>query len=481
MKHLGRNILSLITSRVISGVILFLVYTRLVQYLGAEAAGQFGLLSSYLTVFNFFVDLGISQLVIKRMSEDRTHAAKYLSNYFFLQAALALMFMLIMDGFVFFADYPGFLKNALYITSIGLFLSSIALPFRTVIISFQKLTITAKVNFINAIINAGMMALAIYLRQNVFYLAFIAGVISIFDLLVYWTYVHRKLAKFEFKIDMQFIKQLLISGLPFTLLTLFSIYNRIDGLILPHLRSFTENGYYSAAYKLWDTLAFFPAIVGITLYPFFAESLSRKFMDQVKIGLETYTRYMIAIAVPMSVGAFLLAQPLTLALFGHEFMPAAPALWILVLAVSILFIYSPANSLMISEQTKVATKITGFNLLFNLIANVIFIPKYGFVAAAVITVISETIQMLGYAYVINKRIVNYTFFRHFIKPFLATASMAIAIKFFDLGSVWLSVLLGGAVYSVALLGLKFFHREDWELFKHAANFRQPTATEEHLP
>src|SRR6185295_17234724 len=106
MMHIGRNILSLLISRVLAAAILFLVYTRLIQYLGPEAAGQYGLMAAYLTVFNFFVDLGMQQLVIKKISEDRTQASKYLANYFGIQFVLGLVFMLIMDAIIFTSHYP---------------------------------------------------------------------------------------------------------------------------------------------------------------------------------------------------------------------------------------------------------------------------------------------------------------------------------------------------------------------------------------
>ncbi|MGE5392301.1 MAG: flippase [Candidatus Saccharibacteria bacterium] len=472
MFHTGRNIFSLVLSRVLSGVILFLVYTRLVQYLGPQAAGQFGLLASFLTVFNFFVDLGMSQLVIKKISEDKSHAGKYLTNFFGLQFLLGLVFMLIMDAVVLFAEYPASVKYALYVTAFSLLVTSLSLPFRAVVIAYQKLSINAKINFFNSMINALMMALAIILKLNIFYLSFIAVAVGLFDLLVYAVVVHRKFTPFTIDFDRKFIRLLFVWNLPFMLLTLFSIYNRIDGLLLPHLRNFTENGYYSAAYKFWDTLAYLPGVIGITLYPYFADILSRGLMDEVKKGLETYSRYMIAIAIPMAVGAYLLAKPLTVAFFGTAFLPAAPALWLLVAAVSVLFIYTPANSLIIGKLTKTATVITGLNLLFNLVANLIFIPRYGFVAAAAITLVSETIQFLGYTYFIKRKIVDFGLFRFFFKPIIAAALMWLAITAWKGHNVWLLVAIGGAVYGLALLLLGFFRRSDWEMFKHAVSVKK---------
>lgn len=470
MLHIGRNILSMVISRVLSGVILFLIFIKLSGYLGDEATGQFGLLASYLTVFNIFVDLGMSQYVIKKMSENRDEIPKYYSNYMTVQTILSFFFMLLMAGLVTVADYPQLVKNSLYVASVGLFLTSISLPVRSVIIANQKLTITAKVNFVNSMINAGMMILAITLRQSIFFLAFISLVISLFDLIIY-TYIVKKWYALRIEFDKPFIKQLFIATVPFGLLTIVSLYNRVDGLILPHFRSFTENGYYAVAYKFWDFLAFVPSIIGISLFPYFSHSLSQNLMDRVRKGLETYTRYMIAIAVPMAVGSFLLSKEL-IGLYDEQFAPAAPALWILITAVAILYIYSPVNSLMISRLTKTAIKVTGFTLFFNVTLNLILIPRYGFVAAAAVTAVSELIQAMVYTYLVKKRIIEFHFFNHFVKPIIGVLFMSLAIYLLKGNSLFIILPTAIAVYGACLLVLRFFHREDWELFRAAVDVRK---------
>src|SRR3989338_10550715 len=236
MLQIGRNIASLIFSRVLAGIVLFLIYTRLAVYLGPEAAGQYGLLAGYVTVFSFFIDLGMSQLVIKKISEDKQHASKYLGNYFMIQLLLAFGFMLLMDVIVYFADYPELVKNSLYMASLGLFLSTLSLPFRSVINSFQRLTIIARVNFFNSLVNGAMMAMAIYFRQDLFFLSLISVAVGLFDLIVYAVIVHFKLVRFVPEFDKQFWKSLWVATIPFTLLTLFSVYNRIDTLLIPNLR-----------------------------------------------------------------------------------------------------------------------------------------------------------------------------------------------------------------------------------------------------
>ena len=472
MLHIGRNIFSLLVSRVLSAVILFLVYTRLIQYLGPEAAGQYGLLAAFLTVFSFFVDLGMQQLVIKKVSENRTEAGKYLANYFGIQFILGFAFMLLMDAIVLFGNYPPLVKHALYITATGLLLSSLTMPFMAIINAFQRLSIIARVNFINAMINAGMMIAAILMRRNIFFLAFIPAMVSIFDIIVYSYIVHKKFTSFKFSFDRIFLKQLLIWNTPFMLLTIFSIYNRIDTLILPHLRGYIENGYYTAVYKFWDTLAFVPAVMAASLYPYFAEKVPTGDLAEVKKVLITYTRYMVALAVPITIGAYLLALRLTVSFFGQDFAPAAPALWLLVAAVSLLIVYVPVNALIISQRTKFAAMITGVNLAFNIGLNLLLIPKFGFVVAAVITLFSELIQLIGYTFVVQTQIVSFPYFKNFIKPVIAGLVMGVIIYLLRAQNLWLLIALGAVVYLASLAALRFFQKEDQELLSASINFRK---------
>ncbi|MBX4187444.1 MAG: flippase, partial [Candidatus Doudnabacteria bacterium] len=436
MLHIGRNILSLITSRVLSAIILLFVYFRLPEYLGPDAMGKFGLQSSYLIVFAFFVDLGMQQLVIKKVSESRAEAGKYLSNYFGIQFLFGLLFASIMTAIILAANYPPLVRQALLVTAVGLFLSSMTMPFMSVINAFERFKIIAAVNFVNTMINASMIILTIVMRRNILFLAFIPVVVSSFDILVYAYIVRKKFAQLSFRFDFDFWKMLFIWNLPFIPLTIFSIYNRVDTLLLPHLRNFTETGYYTVAYKFWDLLAFIPGAVGAVLYPYFAGRLFRGEHQEARKVVEIYTRFMIALGVALTVGAYLLADRLLLTLLRtNEFAPAAPALWILVAAVSLLMIYSPVNSIIISQRTKTATIITGITLIFNLTANIVLVPKYGFVMAAIITFFSELLQLVGYTYIVKTKVIDFKYFSSFTKPLIA------------------GLLMGGVVYYLRDLNL----------------------------
>src|SRR5581483_7379345 len=123
MQQIGRNIISLLFSRVIAGIILLFTYSQLIRYFGPNTAGQFGLIAGYLTVFNFFVDLGMQSLIVKKVSEDREHTSDYLSGYFVIQFLLGFGFMLVLDVIVLTSHYPDVVRYALYITGLSLFIT----------------------------------------------------------------------------------------------------------------------------------------------------------------------------------------------------------------------------------------------------------------------------------------------------------------------------------------------------------------------
>jgi O-antigen/teichoic acid export membrane protein len=155
-----------------------------------------------------------------------------------------------------------------------------------------------------------------------------------------------------------------------------------------------------------------------------------------------------------------------------SFAPAAAAVGVLVAAGALLMIYVPVNVIMVSQRTKTATKITGFTLLFNLTANIILVPKFGFVMAAVITLLSELIQLLGYTYVVKTQIINFKYLHNFIKPIIAGSIMGLVVYYLQNLNLFVVVGIGGVVYLAVLVMLKFFHEHEWELLKDTFNIKK---------
>ena len=464
----SKNILWLSVSRVLSLGLLFLAYTQLFRYLGPEQSGQFQFVLSYVTLFGVVIDFGIQQYIIKKISEDRSKAKQYFHNFLAVEVVLAVVVYGAMVGVAYWNGYEPVVFKAILVAGFGVALHGLIYPFLAVITAFYDLKKAALLNFISSVINVGIIFLTIWVGGSIVMLTSQQVIYAAFALVMYYWYVQPHIGKPEVlrgiaTLNFGLLKSILRAALPFALLVGFStIYNRIDIVIITQMLGYTQTGLYTAAYKFFDLLGFFPAVVSHALYPVFATLMAQNQIGTVRETLERYLRFMAAVALPMATGGMLLSEPIIRLLAGEQFIEAANVLAVLIWAPAILFLYVVVNALVISQLTKFATMITGFNVLFNIVGNILLLPRFGIIAAAATTIFSETIQGGYYFYLVKRKITQFTFFRNIWQPFVAAGLMGVVVFFLRDQFLLIPMVVGAGVYGLLLLVLGFFVKEDWQ-------------------
>ncbi len=454
-------------SRVVSLVLLFLAYTQLFRYLGPVGSGQFQFVLSFSTLFGVVIDFGIQQYIIKRISEDRSKAKTFFHNFLAVEAVLAVLVYGTMMLIAYLNGYEPIVLKAIAVSGFGMAMHGLTYPFLAVVTAFYDLKKAAFLNFLASAINVAIIFLTIYVGGNIVMLTSQQVIYSALALIIYYQFVKKYIGAPEIiaglrRLDYGLIRLILKSALPFAMLVGFStIYNRIDVVLITKILGYKETGLYTAAYKSFDLLAFFPAVVSHSLYPLFASLMSENNIAAVRVTLERYLRFMSAVALPMATGGMLLSVPIIRILAGDEFINSAPVLAVLVWAPAILFIYIVVNSLVISQLTKFATIITGVNVVVNIVGNLILLPRVGIVGAAIMTIVSEALQGIFYFYFVKTKITQFTFFANLWQPFIASALMGVAVYFLRDLFVVIPILVGMLVYALALFVLGFFKKDDW--------------------
>ncbi len=465
MSSPSKNIMWLSISRIISLVLLFLAYLLLTSYLGPYQYGQFQFVLSYVTLFGVVIDFGIQQYIIKKISEDRSQAKKYFHNFLAVEVVLSALVYLAMISVAKFNGYEPVVLKAIMVAGLGTAVHGLIYPFLSVLTSFYDLRKVALLNFIASLINVAMIFLTIWLGGGIIMLTFQQVIYATLALIIYYHFIQKHIGKPEiikgiFAADKDLIKLILKSAIPFALLVGFStVYNRIDIVLITRYLGYGQTGLYSAAYKFFDLLAFFPAVVSHALYPLFATLMAEKKMGEVKEVLEKYLRFMAAMALPIGVGGSILAKQI-IGILSPDYASAGIILGILVWAPAILFMYIVVNSLVISQLTKFAMAITGINVAINLVGNMILLPRIGIIGAAIMTVVSEFLQGLFYFYFVRKKITDFRFFSLIWKPALASVVMGVAVWYVRDMHIIIAVGVGVLVYGALLLAMKFFNKED---------------------
>ncbi len=471
MHVVSKNIFWLTLSRVAALVLLFFAYTQLFRYLGPFGSGQYQYILSYVLLFSTIVDFGIQQFITKKISENPGETRKFFHQFFSFEIVIATVLYAALIGIAFLRHYDRAVFFGIGLAGLGMVANALTYPYLAVMAAYQDLRKVAWINFINSVVNVSVIFTAIFFHRYIVYLASVQLVFGVVDLILYRIFIKKHLSDPQILRGLQLfnfslIKDILRQGWPFALLVGFSaIYNRIDVVLITLLKGYEQTGYYTAAYKIFDLLGFFPSVVSYTLFPFFASLMSRGAIAEVRRHLEKYVRLMIAAALPMAVGGMLLSSKLILLVAGPQYQAAAPVLSILIWAPAILFVYIPVNSLVISQLTKKALAITGANVVINIAGNLLLIPLFGIKAAACMTVASEFLQGTFYFYFVRSSITHFDFLRSLFKPLLAAAVMGVVLWPMRNMNLGLALAAGAGTYIVVLLATGFVGKEEWVMVK----------------
>lgn len=455
---IGKNIFSLGASRIISGVILFFVYVRAITYLGPDDFGKFSLVLAYYTIFLLLVDFGISKYVIKKVSEDKSRGSLYLGNFvtaqFFLGLGILILFLIIPKVL----HYDQVVTDAMLIAGAALFAMAISLPYSAIVQAWQRIGVVAGVNFANTLMNALWLGLAIFFHRGIVFIFLLYILIGLVDIVLYAIYA-RPLAGLKPSFDKTVLKSLFVFGAPFALISGFEIIiQKIDVLIQKHFLVYGEVGLYSGAYRFVDFLTFIPAVVAISLFPFIAERQNLK-TPEVKNMFDHVIRYMIAIGLPLGVGATLVADRIILTLFDERFLGSVVPFRILVWSSALMLFYAVPNVIMLVKRTRPALYTLAAAAALNAIANWFAIPRYGIVGSAWITVGTYAFVAAIYIY-LSRRESDFNFFRYFGIPLFAVALMGSVIYYLRGLDIFSITGISLVIYFGTLFTVGFIKRED---------------------
>lgn len=459
----GRNVLALGLSRVVSGLILFLVYVRLAAYLSPEGFGKFSLVFAYYTIFLLLADFGITRFVIKKISEDRSQAPSYLAHFLGIQlisSAVIFLFFLVIPRLL---HYDDLVFRAMLLSGAGLVLNSLALPFSAIIQSWQKLHVMAVINFIETVARAAWFGYAIFTGRSLLFVFWSFVAIGVLDLAMYASAASRYV-RFKFQTDRALLMHLLWSGLPFAAVAGLEILaSKADVVIQKLFLPYTAVGLYASAYRFLDILTFIPAVVALSLFPHFAQTADQP--PEAHGGIiNSFNRYLVSAALAIGVAFSFLSRHIIILMYGDEFIDATGPLQILIWGSVFTFIYAVPGVLVVARKVRQAMTILGVSTLLNILGNFLLIPRFGITASAWLTVLSYFVIAVAY-FVLARRIIRFSFWPLIPGPVAAAAVMA--------GVLWLlrdlglaaPLILSIAAYIAVLLVFRYFNRQDWLFLK----------------
>lgn len=388
-RRIAYNVVFSSVAKVLSTALALVSIGFITRYLGKEGFGQYATVVAFLALFSAILDLGLNSISTREISCKEEESEKIIGNILCLRLISSLLAFVIVPFIFLLFPYPMEVKRGIAIIAFSFFLSSVYQVLNGV---FQKSLAMDKVAFselIGKVVQVAVVILAVKFNLGFDWiiLAIFFNMLASFILIFLWS---RKYIRIKLRADLAYWKDFLRESAPMGAVAVITfLYYKLDTILLSIMRPSADVGIYNAAYKIIDNITFFPGMFMGLIMPIMARNF---FKDRKKFRIvsDKTFKVFIVLIIPLIVGTVFLAEDVIRIIGGEGFEESANVLRILVFALAFIFFGSFFNSIMVAGKLqKRLMYILGLAAVVNITLNLIFIPKFSYMAASFNSVITE--------------------------------------------------------------------------------------------
>ena len=257
------------------------------------------------------------------------------------------------------------------------------------------------------------------------------------------------------------------------------IANTSDRYVIALFLGIAATGIYSAGYTLGAITMLYLGPLNIVLVPALAHLYDNNQIQEVKNHLTYSLKYFLLLAIPSAAGLSLLAKPLLQVLTTPEFAATGSTVVPFVAASMVLngcrgIITQPIN---LVKRTGIIGIAWSIAAALNLGLNLLLIPRWGIIAAAITTLLSFAVATILTSYVSFKYLKFDIDWLSILKSLFATAVMSIIILLFNptgLFTLLYTVIIGAMVYFVMIYLMKGLTQQEISFFRNMVLSLKPS-------
>jgi len=452
-----RDVLVQVLTRVLNLALGIVVTVLVVRSLGDTGYGQWMTILTTFQLVGFFTSLGLESVAVREAAADPAHAEDWVGALIVTRLALTLPVMVVGLGVLLLIRE----SHAMLIAGIILLLefpfgvgSSLAVVHQLRV----RNTLPMVILTLNSVL-WGICVLVIYLSGGGLVALALSMTLVTTATAMMQAFAAFRLLRFRLRPSRAAIVRLVRVGAPLGVAGLLvNAYARIDQIIVFEQAGSKAAGYYGAVYRVLEQAHFIPISVLTTLAPVIT---TLYISDRARmLRIVTLAAEFLAIgALGALAFASVAAEPLMRLFFGEQFVPAAPALPVLGGAfVFICYGYLTGNLLLVLgiAQRQIIVGLAG--LVVNVIGNLILVPKYGFLAAAWMTLATEVVVVGAGGYFVVQALggLSVVSIGRLPRVVLAAAILLAVLLVLDAVGAGLVVLAlaAGVLYPALLLGCR---------------------------
>ncbi len=371
---------------------------------GVLEYGVYASVFAFLSIVTIFADGGFYLIFTREASKESADEKKLLETVWLLRLAAIAFTVVVSLTVLFFIPYSLEVKKGVSVAILGMCFQLGSQLLMGVFQKRLKLFVPAFAEVFSRAIQFGLVLLISLFAPSVtnFIWAF---VISAFVCLLINVFGASKFVPFKIwgSYDKNIARYVIKEALPMGVsLALSVIFFKVDSLMLSIMKSPEALAYYALPYKVLESLLFFPSLVGGLLLPVLSKA-SSKDAKNVQEPLRAASDLYLMGAIPITIILLITSSWVIFILGGKSFSPSIPVLNVLSVALGVLFLGNLyGNTIVAIGKQKLLVLVYLLLTVLNIGLNLIFIPKYSFMGAAWVTLITELFSVLFAAFILLK-------------------------------------------------------------------------------
>lgn len=367
----------------------------LFRYLGQSGYGEFTTAITYLSLFATIVDFGLTLTTVQMISEPQANEKNILGNLLAIRIVTGLILFSAAPIIALLLPYSGEVKLAIAVGAGAYFLSS---GTQMLVGVFQKRLLMWRVTL------AEIANRVIFLVGSIVTVALDGGLMAVVAALIVGNVVQAVLTfaladrfvPLRFQMDFTIWKDIFHRSWPIGISIFFNvIYLRGDIFFLSLFRSADEVGIYGGAYKIIDVVTAIPVMFMGLVLPILVAAWKDANQERFQSAMQKSFDFFAILGLPLSVGAFALAEPLMVLIAGEEFRASGPILALLSPTLAVIFFGALYGHAIVAIQKQKPLAL-GYALVaaLSVAAYLFLVPRFGAEGAAWVTLLSESTILL---------------------------------------------------------------------------------------
>lgn len=397
--RVGRTSFIFSISKFISSILGFVATLYFARVLGAEVLGFYALTTTIVSWLQLGGKIGFGGAIKKRISEGEKQSQYAAAGGVIILGLGALLGLMALVGHSYIDSYVGrpVTPFVVALLILGLFMAYL----NSLLSGYQLVHIVGMLDPVRigsrSILQIGLVVAGLSLSGMLY--GYIGGlIVAISVALVYTPLKFRMPRREQFQSLFEYAKFAWLGNLR------YRAFNDVDILILGVFVQSNLIGIYSVAWSITKFLTVFDSAISSTIFPEISNADHQGDLGLVKTLISDSLQYSGLILIPGFVGSLILATDI-LEIYGPEFTEGAHVMSILILA-GLVYAYQKqfVNALNAIDRPALSFRANGVFIVTNILLNFTLVYYYGWIGAAVATLLSAGISLFFGAYYLKSEI-----------------------------------------------------------------------------